>query len=99
MTAAQIRIRRMLDESWRREAACQSEDPNLFFLEDGERWTEGRFSAAEQICRECPVSHRCDEFAELMGEKHGYWGHRDRGEEQNARRREKAEAKALQEQS
>lgn len=96
MTAAQDRIRRTLDESWRDESICQYEDPLLFELADGERWESGRFNAAARICLECPVEAECDDFATRMNERHGFWGGKDRGEEDRAKRLAK---EALQKQS
>jgi len=75
-----------LDTSWKREAECGTADPRLFELEDGEYWRPGRFDAAAEICRRCPVLAQCDDYATRGKEKWGFWALKDRGEARYAQR-------------
>ncbi|MFE9259120.1 WhiB family transcriptional regulator [Streptomyces sp. NPDC006879] len=53
---------------WQREAACASEDPEVFFETTEE-------SAAKQICRRCPVLNDC--WGQVMTAEAGQrWEHR-----------------------
>ncbi|MDV6271516.1 WhiB family transcriptional regulator [Rhodococcus globerulus] len=61
---------------WRAFARCRTEDSAIFFPPDGERPTArtARERAAKQICRQCPVSVQCLDFALTTGQQHGVWG-------------------------
>jgi WhiB family redox-sensing transcriptional regulator len=52
---------------WRNEAACTSEDPELFF-------PVGEDGPAKTVCRECPVRAECLRWALDHGEDYGVWG-------------------------
>lgn len=71
-TLVELLDRLEVEEPWRERAACRGEDPDLFFPERGERPT-----AAQAICRGCPVRAECLEHAdtyEASGQEHGVWG-------------------------
>ena len=40
--------------SWRSAAACRDADPDLFFLDRGEKYSEAR-----EFCDACPVAVEC----------------------------------------
>lgn len=55
---------------WRTRAACQDEDPELWFSYD-----PGEQREAEQICNHhCPVQRECRAEAILLGHDWGIWG-------------------------
>lgn len=54
---------------WRAEALCAQVDPDLWFPERG-----GAVSAAQRICRGCPVRVECLADALVNGERFGIWG-------------------------
>lgn len=80
---------------WTERSACQGEDPDLFFLREGEVYKPGRFDEAQRICGGCPVRFDCDTYATRAKEKWGVWAQKDRGEAKHAERAAKAEAEAL----
>lgn len=61
----------MVDDSWKKSAACKDYDVNLFF-DKYEEQLELR-PAMDKICRECPVANIC--FAVGISQKEwGLWG-------------------------
>lgn len=52
---------------WMKHAACQGEDPDLFFEAAGE-------AQAKAICRNCPVEADCYQFALAECIDYGVWG-------------------------
>lgn len=84
------------ETEWIRKAACGGEPVEVFFLADRERYKPGRFDRAEEICAECPVRSRCDNYATRRKERWGVWAAKDRGEAKHAQRVANEEAKALQ---
>jgi len=64
---------------WRDQAACRTEDPELFF-------SPGQRDRARGICARCPVRQPCLEFARSHGIVHGIWGGLTRGERSGARK-------------
>ena len=69
-----------LAEEWHLQAACQSEDPDLWYPAP-----DARYEAviAKRICRECPVQPDCLDWALRTSEPYGIWG----GLDANERRR------------
>jgi WhiB family redox-sensing transcriptional regulator len=55
--------------SWRKRAACQGIDPQVFFPESDEDAGE-----AKAICAMCPVRQACLEHALAHREREGVWG-------------------------
>lgn len=70
------------DEPWRKLAKCRGMDNALFFPERGEP-TE----PAKAVCRECPVTQECGEYAVSLNAKSGIWG----GKSHRQRRAERKE--------
>ena len=54
---------------WRDHAACAGCDPGLFYPEQG-----GDYRSAKAVCRLCPVTQECLDFAIGNHEKYGVWG-------------------------
>ena len=55
--------------SWRKRAACQGIDPEVFFPAEDEYADE-----AKEICAICPVRQACLEHALAHREREGVWG-------------------------
>ena len=60
--------------SWFQYAACQSEDPELFFPIGTTRPALRQLQAAKRICAGCAVQSACLEWAVETGIDHGVWG-------------------------
>ena len=60
--------------NWRRDAACADADPELFFPDGDIRSARAQAKAAKLICRGCPVSASCLNWALASGHEHGIWG-------------------------
>lgn len=61
------------NQGWRARAACAGRSPNLWFPEGG----AGNSTATREalsICRSCPVSTQCAEYAIAQPENFGIWG-------------------------
>ena len=56
---------------WRRQAACRTEDPDLFFPDKTD--TDAR-REAKAICAGCPVRVQCLQFALRHRGTQGIWG-------------------------
>jgi hypothetical protein len=56
-------------EPWVEQALCAQTDPELFFPEKG-----GSALPAKAICRRCPVTEQCLDYALTHRERHGVWG-------------------------
>lgn len=71
-------LRPILDEwEWQEQGNCSKvDDPEIFFLEHGERGKEKRKreQQALKICRSCPVVEKCLEHALTVPEFFGVWG-------------------------
>ena len=61
---------------WQYDGSCRSEDPATFFHPEGERGPSrrDRDSAAQAVCRTCPVLRECREHALRVREPYGVWG-------------------------
>lgn len=61
---------------WRHKAACQDEDPELFFWSGKEtaEANQRQIAAAKAVCRLCPVRTECLEWALKTGQDDGVWG-------------------------
>lgn len=66
------RLRSRLDA----QSVCQPGDVDLFFGPEDETPKERSFreGVAARLCRDCPVSGECLEFAVRSGEVFGVWG-------------------------
>ena len=64
-------------DSWRARAACRGPETALFFPPTSVERREDREARelrAKAICRQCPVSSECLDYAMGVGEMHGIWG-------------------------
>jgi WhiB family redox-sensing transcriptional regulator len=59
---------------WRGEAACRDADPELFFPDGDIRSGQAQVKTAKLICRGCPVSATCLNWALASGQEAGIWG-------------------------
>lgn len=59
---------------WRGEAACLTEDPELFFPEGESERYAGQIALAVEICTGCPVRLDCLDYAVRTGQRTGIWG-------------------------
>ena len=74
--------------AWRAQAACRTEDPELFFPVS--RGAAGRREAesAKAICRRCPVRQACLDWAVRTGQPWGIYGGHTEDERRALRRAE-----------
>jgi WhiB family redox-sensing transcriptional regulator len=73
------------DASWRDDAACRDADPELFFPDIRSAWAQVK--TAKLICRGCPVTTACLNWALTSGQEHGIWGGLTEAERHRLRRR------------
>lgn len=59
----------VVDGEWRRYAACQGMDPELFFPVRGQST-----DYAKRVCADCSVQSDCMRYAADAGEPFGVWG-------------------------
>lgn len=66
----------MEEWEWQYKGSCRSVDPEMFFLEHGERAQNKRKKEqrAVKICQTCPVIAKCLEHALRVPELYGVWG-------------------------
>ncbi|ROZ98278.1 WhiB family transcriptional regulator [Gordonia sp. OPL2] len=64
------------DMGWRQQARCGEESAHLFIVDNRESKNQRthREALAKVLCRSCPVSSRCLEYAIGAGEEQGIWG-------------------------
>lgn len=60
--------------SWRRNAACLNEDPELFFPLGTIGPAVFQVEEAKAVCRRCPVVSECLTWALEASVEHGIWG-------------------------
>jgi WhiB family redox-sensing transcriptional regulator len=75
------------DKRWRDDAACLTQDPELFFpignTGPAVQWAED----AKAVCDLCPVEAKCLVWSLLKGYNDGVWGGLDENERRIQRRR------------
>ncbi|SDJ44597.1 WhiB family transcriptional regulator [Streptomyces indicus] len=59
---------------WMEQAACVGEDPELFFPVGTTGPSVRETQAAKEVCRRCPVTETCLDWALRMGQTTGVWG-------------------------
>lgn len=59
---------------WRELAACQPEDPELFFPISGTGLGQLQTARAKAVCRGCPARQPCLDYALDTRQAHGIWG-------------------------
>lgn len=72
---------------WRHEAECRNEDPELFFPVGNTGPALVQIEEAKAVCRRCPVSAQCLEWALQSGQDSGVWGGLSEDELRAMRRR------------
>ena len=65
---------------WRADAACREADPELFFPDGEATLARVGVKMAKLICRGCPVSATCLNWALASGQEAGIWGGLTEGE-------------------
>jgi WhiB family transcriptional regulator, redox-sensing transcriptional regulator len=63
-----------LRPDWRDHAACRDADPELFFPDGDIGSARAQVKTAKLICRGCPVSATCLNWALADGQEAGIWG-------------------------
>ena len=71
---------------WRPLAACIDEDPELFFPIGSTGPAIDQLEAAKSVCRGCPVSEPCLEWALETHQDSGVWGGLSEDERRSLRR-------------
>ena len=82
------------EHDWRRNAACTSHHPELFFPIGTAGPALAQLERARQICRSCPVRLACLEWAIDVGADDGIWGGLSAQERQSLRRRRRRQTGA-----
>lgn len=76
--------------NWVSQAACVTEDPELFFPVGTSGPALWQIEDAKQVCRRCDVIDACLEWALSAGEHAGVWGGRSELERQALLRHRRA---------
>jgi len=63
-----------LIDDWRRAAACQDAEPELFFPVSATTASAGTVRRAKLICMSCPVQAQCLSYAMAHRQEQGIWG-------------------------
>ncbi|MEU2181054.1 WhiB family transcriptional regulator [Streptomyces thermolilacinus] len=72
---------------WRHQASCRDEDPELFFPIGNTGPSLLQIEEARSVCRRCPASDRCLQWALDTRQEHGVWGGTSEDERRALRRR------------
>jgi WhiB family redox-sensing transcriptional regulator len=59
---------------WRSQAACTTEDPELFFPIGTTGLAVDQVDEAKRVCARCPVREDCLEYALASNQDAGIWG-------------------------
>lgn len=78
---------------WRHRAVCREVDPELFFPIGNTGPALLQIEEAKAVCRRCPVSEPCLEWALSTGQDAGVWGGMSE-DERRALKRQRARARA-----
>lgn len=71
---------------WRTHAACRTEDPDLFFPLGNTGPALVQTDEAKAVCRRCPVTETCLQWALDTNQDTGVWGGLAEDERRNLRR-------------
>ncbi|GGX89440.1 WhiB family transcriptional regulator [Streptomyces minutiscleroticus] len=77
---------------WRQSAACRTVDPELFFPVGSTGPALLQTSEAKAVCRRCPVSEQCLDWALEEKQVVGVWGGTTENERRAIRRRRSSAA-------
>jgi len=72
---------------WRHHAACRDEDPELFFPIGTSGPALLQVEQAKAVCRRCPVTDGCLQWALESGQDAGVWGGMSEEERRAVKRR------------
>jgi WhiB family redox-sensing transcriptional regulator len=72
---------------WRHLSACRDEDGDLFFPIGSAGPALIQVEQAKAVCRRCPVTDECLQFALDTGQDHGVFGGLSEGERRELKRR------------
>jgi WhiB family redox-sensing transcriptional regulator len=75
------------DEDWRHKAACQDQDPELFFPVGNSGPAILQIAEAKAVCSRCPVASDCLAWALRTGQDAGVWGGTSEEERRALKRR------------
>lgn len=64
----------MIPGDWWELAACQAEEPDLFFPISAKGRSEADVARARAVCRHCQVRAKCLDYALDTQQRHGIWG-------------------------
>jgi WhiB family transcriptional regulator, redox-sensing transcriptional regulator len=81
-------------DNWRTEASCRDLDTDLFFPAGETGLAAIQIQQAKAICRTCPVSAACLEFAMVTHQEYGIYGGTTEDERRRLRRQWKARLRA-----
>ena len=60
--------------NWQNQAACLTENPDIFFPIGTSEAAMSKLEKAKQVCAGCAVRNPCLEWAITTGIDHGVWG-------------------------
>lgn len=72
---------------WRHEAACLTEDPELFFPIGNTGPALAQIEKAKAVCRRCTVAEHCLKWAMETNQDAGVWGGMSEDERRSMKRR------------
>ena len=72
---------------WRHQAACLTEDPELFFPVGNTGPAIMQNAEAKKVCARCDVRTECLQWALDAGQDHGVWGGLSEDERRAMKRR------------
>ncbi|WP_432020264.1 WhiB family transcriptional regulator [Streptomyces sp. 1222.5] len=72
---------------FRHRAVCREEDPELFFPIGNTGPALLQIEEAKAVCRRCPVTDQCLQWALEAGQEDGVWGGLSEGERRAMKRR------------
>jgi len=82
------------DERWRESAACRNFAAERFFPQGASGLAVEVIQAAKAVCRSCPVSGPCLQFAMETDQEAGIWGGTEEDERRRLRRAGRAAGRA-----
>jgi WhiB family redox-sensing transcriptional regulator len=82
-----IRNKEFAAMDWRHDAICRDEDPELFFPIGTSGPALLQVEQAKAVCRRCPVTESCLQWALESGQDAGVWGGMSEDERRAVKRR------------
>lgn len=76
-----------MTQDWRHKAVCRDEDPEIWFPVGTSGPALLQIREAKAVCRRCPVSSECLEWAITSGQDSGVWGGMSEDERRAVKRR------------